>query len=100
MKKRTLKDIFKPKKKETKVVSQNQEIEIDRFPWGDVEACMNDVIPAPYRLTNCPKCGKELRWIHFCSPAWTWQHLCGRGGPLAICENCHKQVYFFCEMMN
>ena len=100
MKKRTLKDIFKPKKKETKVVSQNQEIEIDRFPWGDVEACMNNVIPAAYRLTSCPKCGKELRWIRFCSPAWTWQQLCGREGPLAICENCHKQVYFFCEMMN
>ena len=49
---------------------------------------------------NCPKCGKELRWIRFHSPSWTWVHECGRGGPLAICEDCHKQVYFRCEVMN
>ena len=71
------------------------------FPWKDVNTCMDDEVEPPIEgLTACPKCGEELRWIHFCSPNWTWQHFCGREGSLAICDNCHKQVYFRCEKMN
>lgn len=71
------------------------------FPWEDVDSCMNNQIETPIEgLTHCPECGNELRWIRFYSPSWTWQKLCGRAGPLAICEDCHKQVYFKCEIMN
>ena len=71
------------------------------FPWDDVERCMNNDINTPIEgLTHCPKCGRRLRWIRFRSPSWTWQELCGREGSLAICEDCHKQVYFRCEVMN
>jgi hypothetical protein len=69
----------------------------------DLEVTDNpEFIDCGSNLVNitCPKCGKEVRWINFCSPAWTWQHLCGRKGPLAICEDCHEQVYFDCEVMN
>ena len=71
------------------------------FPWKDVDACMDNEVETPIEgLTQCPNCGKELRWIHFHSPSRTWVHECGRAGSLAICEDCHKQVYFRCEMMN
>ena len=71
------------------------------FPWVDVERCMDNEVETPIEgLTQCPKCGKGLRWIRFRSPDRTWQELSGREGPLAICEDCHKQVYFRCEMMN
>ncbi len=77
------------------------EVMEEEFPWKDVDACMDNEVETPIEgLTHCPKCGKELRWIRFYSPSWTWQHECGRGGPLAICENCHKQVYFYCVIMN
>ena len=70
------------------------------FPWEDVEACMNNEAEPAVAGMVCPECGRKLRWIHFCSPAYTWQQLCGRAGALAICEDCHKQVYFNCEVMN
>lgn len=70
------------------------------FSWDDVEACMNNEIEPTIEGLPCPKCGKEVRWIRFCSPDSSWQHLCGREGPLAICEECHEQVYFDCEVFN
>lgn len=70
------------------------------FPWDEVEACMNNEVEPAIEGLPCPKCGKELRWIRFRSSAWTWHHLCGREGPLAICTDCHEQVYFDCEVMN
>lgn len=77
------------------------EVMKDGFPWKDVDACLgNEVGPPIEGMTTCPECGCELRWIHFCSPSVTWVHECGRAGSLAICEDCHKQVYFRCEMMN
>lgn len=77
------------------------EVMKDGFPWKDVDACLgNEAEPPIEGLIQCPKCGKELRWIRFRSPDRTWQELCGREGTLAICENCHKQVYFKCELMN
>ena len=77
------------------------EVMEQEFPWVDVERCMNNEVETPIEgLTQCPNCGKKLRWIRFRSPDRTWQHLCGREGPLAICEDCHKQVYFRCELMN
>ena len=84
------------------VVSKAEKIRLDHeFPWQDVDSCMDNQIETPVEgLTHCPKCGKELRWIHFRSPSWTWQKRCGRAGSLAICEDCHKQVYFRCEAMN
>ncbi|MBR3618137.1 MAG: hypothetical protein IKN44_00090 [Bacteroidaceae bacterium] len=70
------------------------------FPWKDVDACMDNVIEPQEKGMTCPACGKELTWIRFISPQWTWEHLCGREGPLAICKDCHKQVAFRCELMN
>lgn len=77
------------------------EVMEQEFSWEDVDACMDNEVETPIEgLTQCPKCGKKLRWIRFHSPSWTWVHECGREGSLGICEDCHKQVYFRCELMN
>ncbi len=96
------------------------------FPWEDVEACRTGappdgevpvelVLTAPTRdvaaakaryerqAVACTTCGTpsgELAWIHFRSPLWTWQLLCGREGWLTVCDRCHLQVDFFMESMN
>lgn len=73
------------------------------FKWDDVDACINDRIrPRRYHL-SCPVCGKpsrELLWINFNSPKWTWKSLCGRKGPLSICPDCHRQIEFLCERLS
>jgi hypothetical protein len=79
------------------------------MPWEDVDACRRKRIPREVREQlrqgpeTCPQCGlsaDRLRWIHFVSPAWTWQHLCGREGWLAVCDACRLQVAFHVTMMN
>ena len=72
------------------------------FPWGDVNECMNDKIEPLAGHLPCPICGmpsEKLLWIHFDSPAWTWEKLCGRAGKLSICSDCHSQVEFICTEM-
>jgi hypothetical protein len=79
------------------------------MPWEDVDACRRRRIPRELREklrrspATCPQCGHGadgLRWIHFRSPEWTWQHLCGREGWLAVCDACRLQVEFHVTMMN
>jgi hypothetical protein len=60
------------------------------FPWKDVISCFSDTLDNKNfkNEQSCPKCelySEQLIWIYFKSPAWTWEHLCGRAGPLSIC---------------
>ena len=51
----------------------------------------------------CPDCGAApagQAWFYFESPAWTWDHLCGRAGWMTVCDPCHRQVNFFLEILN
>jgi hypothetical protein len=70
------------------------------FPWEDVDSCMDNSIEPKIEGICCPECGKEVKWIHFRSPKWTWEHMCGRAGALAICPDCRIQVEFICEGFN
>ncbi|GHT34910.1 hypothetical protein AGMMS49574_23220 [Bacteroidia bacterium] len=73
------------------------------FPWVDVLKCVDMPINTPkgFEEFACPQCkDKDLIWIAFSSPAWTWEHLCGRAGPLCICPKCASQIFFICEIMN
>lgn len=70
------------------------------FPWNDVMSCVNNETSPMVRDMKCPLCGKKVKWIKFCSPAWTWEELCGREGQLALCLDCHLQLEFFCTCMN
>ena len=72
----------------------------DPFPWEDVVACLDNEAEPAIKGLMCPKCGKELIWIRFYSPSWTWEKLCGTTGPLAICNECFEQVYYECWGMN
>jgi len=62
------------------------------FPWEDVEACLYN---NPRKLkSRCPGCLRHKKKIHFRSPRWTWQKMCGRSGELTICEHCQLQFDF------
>ena len=76
-----------------------------RFPWEDVIACMNDTLVSDdfIKQKECPNCGtksEDLIWVEFRSPKYTWEQMCGRAGPLSICNKCNIQVEFIVEMMN
>ena len=85
------------------------------FPWEHVMACVSDAKlkkKHPMRKAKqeglpfakpCPKCNaspSDLKWVYFESPPQTWEWLCGRAGWMTICEPCHRQVQFFCQVMN
>ena len=71
------------------------------FPWEDVYASM---LKEPEKVKGsertCPHCGNHLMEIHFISPAWTWERLCGRAGKLWLCAKCGNQIEFDLEYMN
>ena len=100
----TVKEILSLPKVDEMAMNNCQDHEEETiFPWDDVDACLNSIIPPMSNGKPCPKCGtppEKLKWINFRSPDWTWKHLCGCGGPMSICEKCHKQVEFYSMIMN
>lgn len=48
----------------------------------------------------CKHCGRRIVSLYYCSPAWTWEQLCGRAGILYICPYCKEDDHFDCEIMN
>ena len=79
-----------------KMVLENKEI----FSWEDVQACLSNKTKPLLDEMFCPLCGKKAKWIRFRSPDWTWRQLCGREGPMALCLDCHLQLYFDCDVMS
>jgi hypothetical protein len=81
------------------------------FPVEDVRAAREDrglqrrhaeivqAIAAENPDGRSSHCGGEVAWFYFESPVETWEHLCGRAGPIAWCAE-HGQVGLFCEVMN
>ena len=87
--------------------------ETELFPWDDVIRCRAQTSkPTPLRKAQrrygpqamaCPSCGAPATahaWFYFESPAWTWDHSCGRAGWMTVCDPCHRQVNFFLELLN
>lgn len=72
------------------------------YPWADCAAHLKDLGSYNVLVTEivCKECGKRIVIIPFKSPAWTWEHLCGREGELYICPSCMRQVRFDCWKMN
>lgn len=71
------------------------------FYWGDVLASMLDNPDSVEEIDErCPLCGRRLLKIKFSSPAWTWNELCGRKGPMTLCPDCPMQVEFSLEVMS
>lgn len=86
-----------------------------KFPKEHVNECRDDdILQSEHNwesvkdkyLENadgCPSCGcdaEELSWFYFSSPKWTWEHLCGSEGWMAVCDHCDLQVNFFCLIRN
>jgi hypothetical protein len=87
----------------------------DKYPWEDVEAArQNQRLQREHPVAEgqqiyaakakpCPQChttAGQLSWFYFDSPAETWENLCGRAGWMTVCDRCHLQVDFFCEVLS
>lgn len=75
------------------------------FPQEDINACMDKKLDAALfkDYSRCPECKlppEKLTWIEYTSPAWTWEALCGRKGPLSICPVCRIQVEIIVKVLN
>ena len=83
-------------------------------PWDEIDAC-RDNGPEATQLTPaelctlashsspCPACGCDaaaLSWFRYMSPAMTWQRRSGKGGWMAVCDDCREQVAFFIDIEN
>ena len=56
-----------------------------------------------YSVLNarCPHCWKKrVVLFEYCSPLWTWQNLCGRGGPMLYCSHCNRIIYYDWYVVN
>jgi hypothetical protein len=85
------------------------------FPWEDVEASRrNTRLQQKHPVTDgkekylsaasaCPGCQTppdELTWFYFESPRKTWEMLCGTAGWMVVCDNCHRLISYFEELIN
>ena len=70
------------------------------FPWSDVALCILKY-PQHVKLdfNTCHKCGKKRVNLHFSSPSWTWDMMCGSAGDMVICLECRSQD-FNCMIMS
>jgi hypothetical protein len=109
-------DFFTPivTKSAAPLSSDRVERESEQFPWDDVILSRQDrELQSKHNVERavqtygskavcrgCNSCGKELAWLYFCSPDWTWELLCGRAGWMAVCDQCNVQVFFECDVMN
>jgi hypothetical protein len=72
------------------------------YPWVDCASHLEKLVSYDVLVTDmrCHKCGRRIVIIPFRSPAWTWEHMCGREGELYLCPSCMRQVRFDCWVMN
>lgn len=64
-----------------------------------VAACLKRY-PRPILLTDQCECGCNVIAIHFCSPSWTWEKMCGRKGVIIICPKCLSVIDYRITEMN
>lgn len=71
------------------------------YPWKDLALSLlkyPEHVEFDYDL--CPECGNGRIKLFFCSPKWTWAHLCGRSADMIICPHCKRQVMLRMGIMN
>ena len=98
------------------IISDEEDVEDeDQYPWDDVDSARkNTRLQRGHPIAEghaaylaaakpCPQCqasAGRLSWFYFESPAETWEHLCGRAGWMTVCDQCHRQVDFFLEVLS
>ena len=61
----------------------------------------NDCRVFAVKHVRCNHClRKKVVLLDYCTPLWTWQQLCGRGGSLLYCSHCHRMLCQEWYMMN
>ena len=59
--------------------------------WQHIAECLKKH-PRPILLKDHCECGSNIVSVHFCSPSWTWEKLCGRKGVIIICPKCLRAI--------
>ena len=63
------------------------------YSWDEIEPWLAAKVERPEWATDpavCTSCGQEMQWIDWSSPPMTWESLCGRKGPVPVCETCRS----------
>ena len=79
------------------------------FPLEHIIACLrDDKLQSRHRLAEALERYQEKLtepventvWFYFRSPAWTWEHDCGRGGWMVVAKEPPREIAFLLEVMN
>lgn len=67
--------------------------------WKHIAECTKKH-PRPILLKEQCECGSNIVSVHFCSPSWTWEKMCGRKGVIIICPKCLRAIDYRITEMN
>lgn len=67
--------------------------------WRHIAECTKK-FPRPILLKEQCECGYNAVSVHFCSPLWTWEKMCGRKGVIIICPKCLRAIDYRITEMN
>lgn len=76
---------------ETRLFFRHIKRNYDKLTWQHIAECLKRH-PRPVLLKDHCECGCNTVSVHFCSPSWTWEKMCGRKGVIIICPKCLRAI--------
>ena len=77
--------------RETRLLFRHIKQHYDKLTWQHIAECLKRH-PRPVLLKDHCECGCNAISVHFCSPSWTWEKMCGRKGVIIICPKCLRAI--------
>ena len=77
--------------RETRLLFRHIKQNYAELSWQHIAECLKKH-PRPILLKDHCECGSNIVSVHFCSPSWTWEKLCGRKGVIIICPKCLRAI--------
>ena len=77
--------------RDTLILSRHIKRNYETLSWKHIAECTKKY-PRPILLKDQCKCGANTVSVHFCSPLWTWEKMCGRKGVIIICPKCLRGI--------
>lgn len=85
--------------RETRLLFRHIKQNYAELSWQHIAECLKRH-PRPIQLKDQCECGCNAVSVHFCSPLWTWEEMCGRKGVIIICPKCLKVIDCHITEMN
>lgn len=77
--------------RETRLLFRHIKQNYAKLSWRHIAECLKRH-PRPIQLKDQCECGCNTASVHFCSPLWTWEKMCGRKGVIIICPKCLRVI--------